>query len=132
MFIESVSRFRPIRPAPSMGDTIMEAAAMSCGKRAKFCAFDTNGFIRFACRHFPAATAANLAAASGATVSTAEKWLRGETQPSGIFLSAMISAFGPAFLVACVPGARAWAGRAARDERLAEIEAERRALLAAE
>ncbi len=123
----------------TMVQSTMEVPAMSCGNGAKFCgngaincAIDIDGLIRFATFHFPVATAANLAAVSGATVSTAEKWLRGETLPSGTFLAAMIAAFGPSFVAACVPGAKAWAEQAARDERIKQLDAEKERLLAAE
>lgn len=93
---------------------------------------DMAAFCRFAHAQLPTGTAAHLAAICGATVSTAEKWLRGETRPSAAHLAALISAFGPAFLAATMPATRAWSARQARDERVEQLLGELGRLLAAE
>lgn len=80
-----------------------------------------NGFCRFVRRAFPNSTAAHLATICGATVSASEKWLSGQTRPSGEHLAAMISAFGPAFLAEAVPSTRQWAAPIIERARLAEI-----------
>lgn len=133
MFVESFS----IPSAGYMDHSAMEPAAMSCvsrrnGFRRPDNHLDMAAFCRFAQAHMPTGTAAHLAAICGATVSTAEKWLRGETRPSAAHLAALISFFGPAFLAATMPGTRAWAQRQARDERVTALLAELGSLLAAE
>lgn len=117
MFVESFS----IPSVNSMNQSAMEPAAMSCvSRRNPFRRpdeqLDMAAFCRFAHAQMPTGTAAHLAAICGATVSTAEKWLRGETRPSAAHLAALISFFGPAFLAATMPGTRPWAQRQARDE----------------
>lgn len=115
-------------------DTITEGSTMSCVKRAKFCAsgpaFDFAGFCRFCRLAFPVATAAHVASLAGATTSTAEKWLRGETRPSGEHFAALIAAFGPAFVAAAVPGAKAWAEPAAHHEQITQVQSQLDKLLA--
>lgn len=110
------------------------AGEKSPGRRsaARSEAFDQGGFCAFVREFFPTAPAAHLAHLTGATISTAEKWLRGETRPSAEHLGAMVSAFGPAFIAATMPATRSWSARQARHERIAEIAAELGQLLAAE
>lgn len=134
----------PERPSPPMSGAgkrapvLMQistgATAMSCGIGAKDCAtfFSMAGFCRFCRQAFPAGTAGHLAALTGATVSTAEKWLRGETKPSAAHLGALTAAFGPAFLAATMPATRAWTERAARNEAIVERARDLVALIAAE
>ena len=123
--------------ATSMDIITMETAAMSCANdrnvfRHAGDHLDMTAFCRFAAKRLPGSTAAQLAAICGATVSTAEKWLRGETRPSAAHLAALIAFFGPAFLAATMPGTRDWSERQARDERIAALLAELGSLLAAE
>ena len=94
---------------------------MSCGHDSKTLRLDMTGLCRFVHRAFPTSAAANLACIVGATVSTAEKWLQGQTKPSGEHLAAMIAAFGPAFLAEAVPSTRQWAAPIIERARLAEI-----------
>lgn len=132
MFVES---FSAMSGAGSMDHSAMESAAMSCvSRRNPFRRpaeqLDMAAFCRFAHARMPTGTAAHLAAICGATVSTAEKWLRGETRPSAAHLAALISFFGPAFLAATMPGTRPWAQRQARDERVEQLLGELGRLLA--
>lgn len=102
------------------------------GPQSRPSAFDQAGFCRFVRTAFPTSPAPHLAQLTGATISTAEKWLRSETRPSAEHLGAMVSAFGPAFIAATMPATRGWSARQARHERIAEIATELGQLLAAE
>lgn len=105
---------------------------MSCGTYRKELRLDMDGFCRFARSAFPNSTAAHLASVVGATVSTTEKWLSGQTRPSGEHLAAMIAAFGPAFLAAVIPATGQWAAKSVRAEQLSRISQELAELVAAE
>lgn len=101
---------------------------MSCETDRKELRLDMEGFCRFARRAFPTSTPAHLASIVGATASTAEKWLSGQTRPSGEHLAAMITAFGPAFLAEVIPNTRQWTAPLIARSRLAEIARELSAL----
>ncbi|TPL44525.1 helix-turn-helix transcriptional regulator [Mesorhizobium sp. B2-4-5] len=117
-----IRRFVPPPPPPIDGvQSIMGHTRMSCGTDHKTLRLDMEGFCRFVRRAFPTSTAAHLAAVVGATVSTSEKWISGQTKPSADHLAAMISAFGPAFLVEAIPSTRQWAAPVIERAKLAEI-----------
>jgi hypothetical protein len=81
---------------------------------------------------FPNSTAAHLASVVGATISTTEKWLSGQTRPSGEHLASMIVAFGPAFLAAAIPSTQSWSVKVVQADRITEISRELAAMVAAE
>lgn len=105
---------------------------MSCKDDLNLLRLDMNGFCRFARRCFPTSTAAHLASVVGVTVSTSEKWLSGQTRPSGEAIAGMIAAFGPAFLSEAIPSTRHWAKPIADQTRARQLIAEAAGLLAAE
>lgn len=74
-------------------------------------------------RH-PAKTAEHVAAESGVGVDTVQKWLDRGSMPSGLALCMLIGAYGPDFLRVALPKTPAWLDRAAREERLASIQAQ--------
>ncbi|RWF41610.1 MAG: XRE family transcriptional regulator [Mesorhizobium sp.] len=118
-----IRRFVPTSAPPPLDgvQSIMGHTRMSCGTDHKTLRLDMEGFCRFIRRAFPTSTAAHLAAVVGATVSTSEKWISGQTKPSADHLAAMISAFGPAFLVEAIPSTRQWAAPIIERAKLAEI-----------
>lgn len=69
------------------------------------------GFLRAALPH---STAKQVAHVAGVPAKTVEKWLNGETRPSGAHLAALISVFGPPFVAAAMPKAD-WAREASHD-----------------
>lgn len=111
----------PLEPPDAGNQSSMGQTRMSCGTDHKTLRLDMDGFCRFVRRAFPTSTAAHLAALVGATVSTSEKWISGQTKPSADHLAAMISAFGPAFLVEAIPSTRQWAAPIIERAKLAEI-----------
>lgn len=113
--IDSHAAFAEVR-APRADQPSTGVSAMSCGKDQLLdCDLDMDAACRFLRRACPHGTAAFAASVTGATVSAAEKWLRGETRFSGPALAALIAFFGPAFLAAAVPGAD-WAKEQARHD----------------
>ncbi len=104
-------------------------------KPAKVGGIDTQGWRQFLKARHPTKTAQAIAARTGLSPDTIDKWLRGTGAPS--FDATMILAviYGPEFLAACVPGC-AWIAEAARGARrlaigetIATLEAERDRLL---
>lgn len=91
-----------------------------------------DGFCRFIRAQYPQSTAAHLAALLGVTISCTEKWLSGQTRPSGDHLAAMIGIFGPEFLAVTIPATNEWATQRVKEERLAQLSQELIHLLAAE
>lgn len=105
-------------------------SGMKCAKPGA--AFSSDGFCRFLRRAYPAGTAAHVAALAGCPVSTAEKWLRGETRPCAEHLGSLCAAFGPAFIAAAMPATRHWSRGRARNEEIQRIARQLAHLLAAD
>jgi transcriptional regulator with XRE-family HTH domain len=92
----------------------MKGFPMSVTKIAGNGAISMPGLCRWLHAAFPASTSKQVESATGIAASSVEKWLRGETRPSGDHLTMMVSVFGPSFTAAAMPGA-AWLKEAARD-----------------
>jgi transcriptional regulator with XRE-family HTH domain len=92
----------------------MKGFSMSRSQIAETGALSMAALCRFLTRAFPASTSKQVEGATGIPASSVDKWLRGETRPSGAHLAALISVFGAAFAAAAMPGC-AWLKEAGRD-----------------
>lgn len=72
---------------------------------------------RFLTAAFPHSTAKQAAFATGIPASSIEKWLRGETRPSGLHLAQLVGVFGIPLIAAALPSAL-WARENAHERKL--------------
>lgn len=90
---------------------------MSGTKNADTGALNCHALCRYLCAAFPHSTAKQVAFATGIPASSVEKWLRGETRPSGFHFAQLIGTFGLPLIAAAIPSA-AWAREDAHEQRL--------------
>jgi transcriptional regulator with XRE-family HTH domain len=90
---------------------------MSGAKIAETGALDCAALCRFLSAAFPHSTAKQVAFAAGIPASSVEKWLRGETRPSGLHFAQLIGIFGLPLIAAAIPSAQ-WARENAHERKL--------------
>lgn len=90
---------------------------MSGAKIAETGGINMTALCRFLSAAFPHSTAKQVAFAAGIPVSSVEKWLRGETRPSGLHFAQLIGIFGLPLIAAAIPSAQ-WAREDAHERKL--------------
>lgn len=103
---------------------------MSGAEIAETGALNMGALCRFLSAAFPHSTAKQVAFATGIPASSIEKWLRGETRPSGFHFAQLIGTFGIPLIAASIPSA-AWAREDAHEQRLVLARQLARQILAA-
>lgn len=106
-----------------------------CGKADVRQQFDLAGMVGWLRQHHTQSVGFNVEALTGIPSATVENWLIQRSQPSAAHFAALIHAYGPSLLEACMRRAPTWVGAAAAadrkrklDEDIARLTRERAAL----
>ena len=77
---------------------------MSARKPRRSAGFDPQSCVNFLKTRYPLKTAQCVEADLDIPARTVERWLTGLATPNGAAVFALIRAYGPAFVAACLPG----------------------------
>lgn len=107
----------------------------TCSKGGVRQRFDLVGMVDWLRQRHPQSVGYNVEVETGIPAATVENWLMQRSQPSAAHFAALIHAYGPALLEACMHRAPDWVASAARieqtrliDEEISRLERKRAAL----